>query len=84
MKRLIVMLIVLAAAGGVAGYYDRPEAETTPIIHIVQEGETLWSITRPIADARGEDIREIICQTIHDNGLGIDAAVYPGQRLIIK
>nr|DAL55732.1 MAG TPA_asm: LysM [Caudoviricetes sp.] len=83
-KRLIAMLIVLAAAGGTAGYYDRPEAESAPIIHIVQDGETLWSIARPIADSRGEDIREIICQTIHDNGIGIDAVVYPGQTLVIK
>lgn len=85
MKRVIMALIVLAAAGGAAGYYDRQaEAEAAPLIHVVQGGETLWSITRPIADDRGEDIREIICQVIHDNDIGIDAAVYPGQQLIIK
>lgn len=84
MKRLIVALLVLAAAGGTAGYYDRPEAEAAPTVYVVQEGDTLWSIARPIADSRGVDIREVICDAIHDNNLGIDAAVYPGQQLIIK
>ncbi|WP_418559370.1 LysM peptidoglycan-binding domain-containing protein [Megasphaera massiliensis] len=84
MKRLIAMLIVLAVAGGTAGYYDRPEAEEAPIVHVVEPGETLWSITRPIADSRGEDVRETVARIMADNDIEPDAVIRPGQKLIIK
>ena len=84
MKRLIAMLLVLAAAGGTAGYYDGPEAEAVPTIHVVEAGETLWCICRPIADAEEEDIRDVIARIMMDNDVAIDATIYPGQKLKIR
>lgn len=84
MKRLIAMLLVLAAAGGVAGYHDRPAAEASPTVYVVQDGETLWSIARPIADDRGEDIRGAVARIMADNGIKADAVIRPGQKIVIK
>ncbi|WP_049917272.1 LysM peptidoglycan-binding domain-containing protein [Megasphaera massiliensis] len=84
MKRLIGMLTVLAITGGLLGYHDRPAAEASPTVYVVESGDTLWDIARPIADARGVDIRDVICQVIADNDLGIDAVIQPGQKIVIK
>lgn len=85
MKRLIAALLVLATAGGVAGYYDRQaDAEIVPIIHVVEDGETLWDICRVVADEKDADVRDVIFQTMMDNDVAIDATIYPGQKLKIR
>lgn len=52
--------------------------------HVVQEGETLWDIARPVADARGQDIREVVYQLEVNNELDQNCNLKPGQRLIIR
>ncbi|WP_278947749.1 LysM peptidoglycan-binding domain-containing protein [Megasphaera elsdenii] len=53
-------------------------------VHVVQDGETLWQIARPIADEEGQDIREIIYQLTINNELDQDGDLKPGQKLIIR
>lgn len=52
--------------------------------HVVQQGETLWDIARPIADAQGQDIREVVYQLEVNNELDQNCNLKPGQRLIIR
>lgn len=52
--------------------------------HIVEEGETLWDIARPVADAQGQDIREIMFEIQVNNDLDDNCTLKPGQRLIIR
>lgn len=53
-------------------------------VYVVQDGDTIWDIARPIADARGEDIRETIYQIMVNNSIGPDDDLKPGQILTIK
>lgn len=56
----------------------------TATVHVVEDGETLWDIARPIADAQGQDIREVIYQLEINNELDQNCNLKPGQRLIIR
>lgn len=56
----------------------------TAIVHIVDEGETLWQIAGPVADRSGQDIREVIYEIQINNDLGPDPTLKPGQRLVIR
>lgn len=64
------------------------QAETvtadTAIIHVVDEGETLWQIAGPVVDKTGQDVREVIYQIQVNNGLGPNPTLKPGQRLVIR
>lgn len=53
-------------------------------IHVVQDGETLWQIARPIADKEGQDIREVIYQLTVNNELDQNGDLKPGQKLIVR
>ncbi len=85
-KKLMVLFTIAALAGIAAGHYEKAKTEssTAPIVHVVEKGETVWQIARPIADAKNEDIRDTICQMMADNDISIDAVIYPGQKIIIK
>lgn len=56
----------------------------TATTHVVEPGETLWDIARPVADAQGQDIREIIYQITVNNELDQNGDLKPGQKLIIR
>lgn len=53
-------------------------------VHVVQDGETLWQIARPIADKEGQDIREVIYQLTVNNELDQNGDLKPGQKLIVR
>ena len=59
-------------------------AADTAIVHVVDEGETIWQIAGPVADKTGQDIREVIYQISVNNGLGPNPTLKPGQRLVIR
>lgn len=92
-RRLITIgtaLYMLALGGGI-GYYVGSYTTATEAIktdtaytHHVKSGETLWDIARPIADAKGEDIRKIIYQIRVNNDLGTSPTLSPGQKLVIR
>lgn len=56
----------------------------TARIHIVEPGETVWDIARPVADAHGQDIREVIYLMEVNNNLDQNDTLTPGQKLIIR
>nr|DAY99918.1 MAG TPA: LysM [Caudoviricetes sp.] len=90
--RIIRTGLAIMAAFGVGLYLGSAtpwsQAETvatdTGIIHVVNEGETLWQIAGPVADKTGQDIREVIYQIQVNNDLGPNPTLKPGQRLVIR
>lgn len=81
--KLIAAAFAVAVALGVyVGQADKPTPAVT--YYTVEDGETLWSIARPIADDRGEDIREAVARIMADNGIKADAVIRPGQKIVIK
>lgn len=90
--RTIRSVMAIVAAFGVGLYLGSAtpwsQAETvaadTAIVHIVDEGETLWQIAGPIADQTGQDVREVVYQLQVNNDLGPDPTLKPGQRLVIR
>jgi len=90
--RMIRTGLAIMAAFGVGLYLGSTtpwsQAETvandTAIIHIVDEGETLWQIAGPVADRSGQDIREVIYEIQINNDLGPNPTLKPGQRLVIR
>lgn len=88
MKKTKVMMIMAALLLGFGFYIGHPDeavqAQNDAQIHIVQQGESLWDIARPIADERGEDIREVIFDLQVNNDLDENCNIRPGQRIIIN
>lgn len=90
--RMIRSAMAIVAAFGIGLYIGSTtpwaQAETvaadTAIVHIVDEGETLWQIAGPVADKTGQDVREVIYQIQVNNGLGPNPTLKPGQRLVIR
>lgn len=84
--------LALVAAFGIGLYIGSTtpwaQAETvaadTAIVHIVDDGETLWQIAGPVADKTGQDIREVIYEIQINNNLGPNPTLKPGQRLVIR
>lgn len=84
--------LALVAAFGIGLYIGSTtpwsQAETvandTAVVHVVDEGETLWQIAGPVADRSGQDIREVIYEIQVNNGLGPNPTLKPGQRLVIR
>ena len=56
----------------------------TARIHIVEPGETVWDIARPVADEQGIDVREIVYQLQINNDLDNDCTLTPGQKIVIR
>lgn len=90
--RMIRTWLALVAAFGIGLYIGSTtpwsQAETvandTAAVHVVEPGETVWDIARPIADAQGQDIREVIYQITVNNELDQNGDLKPGQKLIIR
>ena len=90
--RAVRSAMAIVAAFGVGLYLGSAtpwsQAETvaadTAIVHIVDEGETLWQIAGPVANRSGQDIREVIYEIQINNDLGPDPTLKPGQRLVIR
>lgn len=89
--RMIRSAMAIVAAFGVGLYIGTTpwsQAETiandTAIIHVVDEGETLWQIAGPVADKTGADVWKVIYQIQINNDLGPDPTLKPGQRLVIR
>lgn len=90
--RAVRSAMVIVAAFGIGLYIGSTtpwsQAETvandTAAVHVVEPGETVWDIARPVADAQGMDIREVVYQLEINNNLDDECTLRPGQRLIIR
>lgn len=90
--RAVRSAMALVAAFGIGLYIGSTtpwsQAETvandTAAVHVVEPGETVWDIARPVADAQGQDIREVIYQLEVNNELDQNCNLKPGQKLIIR
>lgn len=90
--RAVRSAMVIVVAFGVGLYIGsttpQVDAETiandTAAVHVVEPGETVWDIARPVADAHGQDIREVIYLMEVNNNLDQNDTLTPGQKLIIR
>lgn len=91
--RAIRSAMAIVTAFGVGLYYigsttpwanAESIANDTAVVHVVDDGETLWQIAGPIADAKNLDIREVVYQIKINNRLGDNPTLQPGQRLVIR
>lgn len=85
-KSFLAMAVMACGIGiytglGMAG--DRVQADDVQVV-TVETGENVWDVARPIADAQGIDIREVVYQIKVNNGLDQDCTVRPGQQLVIR
>lgn len=85
-KSFMAMAVLACGIGiytglGMAG--DRVQADDVQVV-TVEPGETVWDVARPIADAEGLDIWEIVYQIQVNNNLDQDCTVRPGQQLVIR
>lgn len=62
----------------------RQDRQSAQLVYVVQKGDTLWDLARPIADANESDIRYEMQRIQAANGLGPNMTLTPGQRLIIN
>lgn len=84
--------LALVAAFGIGLYIGSTtpwsQAETvandTAAVHVVEPGETVWDIARPVADEQGIDVREIVYQLQINNDLDDDCTLTPGQKIVIR
>ncbi len=83
-KICCAVLIAIAATGLAFQKHEEAVMADDTQVYVVQDGDTIWDIARPIADSRGEDIREVIYQITVNNSLDPDEDIKPGQILTIK
>lgn len=85
-KSFLAMAVLACGIGlytglGMAG--DRVQADDVQVV-TVETNQTVWDVARPIADAEGLDIREVVYQIQVNNNLDKDCTVRPGQQLVIR
>jgi hypothetical protein len=86
------MGLALVAAFGVGMYVGsttpwvdaKTIANDTAAARVVEPGETVWDIARPVADEQGIDVREIVYQLQINNDLDDDCTLTPGQKIVIR
>ena len=84
--------LALVAAFGIGLYIGSTtpwsQAETVAndaaAVHVVEPGETVWDIARPVADEQGIDVREIVYQLQINSDLDDDCTLTPGQKIVIR
>ena len=78
--------LALVAAFGIGLYIGSttPWSQAETVANDTAPGETVWDIARPVADAQGMDIREVVYQLEINNNLDDECTLRPGQRLIIR
>lgn len=85
-KSFLAMAVLACGIGlytglGMAG--DCVQADDVQVV-TVETNQTVWDVARPIADAEGLDIREVVYQIQVNNNLDNDCTVRPGQQLVIR
>lgn len=85
-KSFLAMAVLACGIGLYAGMGmtgDRVQADDVQVV-TVEKNQTVWDVARPIADAEGLDIREVVYQIQVNNNLDKDCTVRPGQQLVIR
>lgn len=89
MASAVAFTLALATACGIGLYAgmgmtgDRVQADDVQVV-TVETNQTVWDVARPIVDAEGLDIREVVYQIQVNNNLDKDCTVRPGQQLVIR
>ena len=85
-KSFMAMAVLACGIGLYAGMGmtgDRVQADDVQVV-TVETNQTVWDVARPIADAEGLDIREVVYQIQVNNNLDQNDTLTPGQKLIIR
>jgi hypothetical protein len=84
-KSFLVMTVLACGIGLYAGMGmtgERVQADDVQVV-TVETNQTVWDVARPIADAEGLDIREVVYEIQINNDLDDNCTVRPGQKLIV-
>lgn len=76
-RMLMIALILIALWGGLA---HSSGASGHGRFYIVKSGDTLWTIAER---SYGGDTRKAVWELEQRNGLGGDAVIAPGQKLVL-
>ncbi|WP_279018231.1 LysM domain-containing protein [Megasphaera elsdenii] len=85
-KSFLAMTVLACGIGlytGMGMTGERVQADDVQVV-TVETNQTVWDVARPIADAEGLDIREVVYQIQVNNNLDKDCTVIPGQQLVIR
>ena len=85
-KSFLAMTVLACGIGLYAGMGmtgEHVQADDVQVV-TVETNQTVWDVARPIADAEGLDIREVVYQIQVNNNLDKDCTVIPGQQLVIR
>lgn len=82
LRLLPIIILLLMSIMGTTVPHSRTNTYQVQEEHLVQPGETLWSIASSYAE-ENDDIRLMIDRMVEANHLGEDCALKPGDKIIV-
>lgn len=83
MKKIILVLALLAMGCGAYAYATRPEPTLMEYHVTAKPGDTIWGICGLIASDR-DDLSEVVWRAMRDSGIKKAADLQPGQTVIVR
>lgn len=82
LRLLPIVILLLMSIMGTSVPHNRNNTYQVQEEHMVQPGDTLWSIATNHAE-HGDDIRLMIDRMVEANHLGDDCALKPGDKIMV-
>lgn len=82
LRLLPIVILLLMSIMGTTVPHNRTNTYQVQEEHLVQPGDTLWSIATSYAE-EGDDIRLMIDRMVEANHLGDDHALKPGDKIMV-
>ena len=82
LRLLPIVILLLMSIMGTTVPHNRPNTYQVQEEHLVQPGDTLWSIATTYAE-EGDDIRLMVDRMVEANHLSDDYALKPGEKIMV-